>query len=83
MFSVCIGVMGEVWFSFFYYVSFFMLVCYTHVFPESFSGSVSIYLSLIWLYFYFIPVFLKVKIMYASLLLNKLIEHQSMDVTVP
>ena len=32
--------------------------------------------------FYFIPVFLKVKIMYASLLLNKLIEHQSMDVTV-
>ena len=33
MFSVCVGVMGEVWFSFFSYVSFFMLVCYTHVFP--------------------------------------------------
>ena len=33
IFSVCVGVMGEVWLSFFSYVSFFMLVCYTHVFP--------------------------------------------------
>ena len=31
MFSVCVGVMGEVWFSFFSYVSFHASVLYTCV----------------------------------------------------